>query len=213
MTAHRVAERGNPVRGRLNAAILLSAQPYDRFLFGRRKRDLFASLPDTVVEIGPGTGTNFRYYRAGTTVIAVEPNPHMHERLRKAARKHGLNLEIRAEGAERTGFADASVEVIVSTLVLCTVPDQAAALAEIARVLRPGGRLLFLEHVGSGGCYGAVQRMSARPWHWLFEGCDVRRDTAGALGAAGFAEVTVERYRVRSVLLPMNVQISGSAVR
>jgi SAM-dependent methyltransferase len=203
----------NPVRGRLNAAILVSAKAYDRLLFGRRKSSLFASLPDPVVEIGPGTGTNFRYYRPGTTVIAIEPNPHMHGRLRKAAKKHRLRLELRAEGAERTGLADASADVVVSTLVLCTVPDQAAALAEITRVLRPGGRLLFLEHVRSGGWYGAVQRMSKRPWHWLFEGCDVSRDTAEALDAAGFTEVSVERYRVPSVLLPINPQISGFAVR
>ncbi len=203
----------NPVRGRLNSAILTSASVYDRLLFGRRKRALFAGLPDTIVEIGPGTGVNFRYYRRGTTVIAIEPNPHMHRRLRIAARRHGLRLEIRAEGAERTGLADATTDVVVSTLVLCTVPDQAATLAEIARILRPGGRLLFLEHVSSDGWYGAVQRVVARPWHWLFEGCDVRRDTAGALGAAGFAELAVERYRVRSVLLPINPQVSGWAVR
>jgi SAM-dependent methyltransferase len=203
----------NPVRGRLNAAVLLSAQSYDRLLVGRRKLAMFASLPDTVVEIGPGTGTNFRYYRAGTTVIAIEPNPHMHGSLRKAAKKHRLNLDLRAEGAERTGLPDASTDVVVSTLVLCTVPDQAAALAEIVRVLRPGGRLLFVEHVHAGGLYGAIQKMSWRPWHWLFEGCDVSRDTAAALDAAGFASLTVEHYRLRSVLLPMNPQISGQAVR
>lgn len=203
----------NPVRGRLNAAILTFASGYDRLLFGRRKRALFAGHPDTLVEIGPGTGVNFRYYRPGTTVIAIEPNPHMHHRLTVAARRHGLRLEVRSETAERTGLADASTDVVVSTLVLCTVHDQAAALAEIARILRPGGRLLFLEHVIAGGWYGTVQRLVARPWHWLFEGCDVRRDTADALQAAGFADLAVERYRVRSVLLPINPQISGRALR
>jgi SAM-dependent methyltransferase len=203
----------NPVRGRLNAAVLASARWYDHFLSGERKRALFAGLPDTVVEIGPGTGTNFRYYRPGTTVIAVEPNRHMHGRLKRAARRHGVTLDLRAAGAERTGLADAGADVVVSTLVLCTVPDQAAALAEIARVLRPGGRLVFLEHVRVDGWYGAVQRAMERPWRWLFEGCDVRRDTADALREAGFAELTVERYRVRSVLLPINPQIAGWAVR
>ena len=145
--------------------------------------------------------------------MAIEPNPHMHARLRRAARRHGVTLELHAAGAERIGLADASVDVVVSTLVLCTVPDQAATLAEIARVLRPGGRLVFLEHVRGDGWYGAVQQAFARPWRWLFEGCDVRRDTERALDKAGFADLAVERYRVRSVFLPINPQIAGCARR
>lgn len=203
----------NPVRGRLNAAVLRVTDAYGHLALGRRKRALFAGLPETVVEIGPGAGANLRYYRPGTTVIAIEPNTYMHAPLRAAARRRGIELDLRAEGAEETGLPDAHADAVVSTLVLCTVPDQAAALREITRVLRPGGRLVFVEHVRAGGGYGLLQRMLARPWRWFFEGCDVRRDTEPALRAAGFATVRAERYSMRTAFLPINPQIAGTAVR
>jgi SAM-dependent methyltransferase len=204
----------NAVRGPLNAAILRAADSYAHLLVGRRKRALFATLPHTVVEIGPGTGANLRYYRPGTRLIAVEPNPHMHVALTRGARRRGIALDLHAEGAERIGLPDASVDAVVSTLVLCTVPDQAATLDEIRRILRPGGRLVFVEHVHARrGVHAAVQRVAAGPWRWLFEGCEVRRDTEGSLAAAGFANLTVDRYSMRSVFLPINPQIAGIAIR
>jgi SAM-dependent methyltransferase len=203
----------NPVRGPLNALVFRVTDGYADLVFGRRKRALFADLPRRVVEIGPGTGANLRYYRPGTTVVAVEPNPHMHAPLAATARRRGVDLEVRARGAESTGLADAGADAVVCTLVLCTVPDPAAAIAEIRRVLRPGGRLIFLEHVHATGFYGLVQRVVARPWKWFFEGCDVRRDTERALTAGGFADVAVERYRAPTVFLPINPQIAGTATR
>jgi SAM-dependent methyltransferase len=205
----------NPVRGRLNAAILRAADRYGDRVFGATKRAVFADLPDTVLEIGPGTGANLRYYRPGTHLIAVEPNPHMHGLLAAAARRRGVTLDIRVEGAEAIGLPDGSVDAVVSTLVLCSVPDQAAAVREIARLLRPGGRFCFVEHVRARdhAGYHAVQRLLAKPWRWFFEGCDVLRDTERALADGGFADITVARRRVRSVFVPINPQIAGVAVR
>jgi SAM-dependent methyltransferase len=139
----------------------------------------------------------------------------MHGPLRSAARRHQVTLELRAEGAERIGLPDGSVDAVVSTLVLCTVPDPGAAIREIARILRPGGRLLFLEHVRADhhAGYDMTQRLLARPWRWLFEGCDVRRDTEAGLRTAGFRELQVDRYRAPSLFLPINPQIAGWAVR
>ncbi|PZF86147.1 SAM-dependent methyltransferase [Jiangella anatolica] len=207
---HRIS---NPVRGRLNAATLRAVDRYAHLLVGERKRALFADLPEQIVEIGPGTGANLRYYRPGTQLVAIEPNVHMHGPLRAAARRHGIELELRTATAERLALPDASADAVVSTLVLCTVPDPVAAVEEVWRVLRPGGRLLFLEHVRAGGGYGRLQRLTARPWHWLFEGCDVRRDTEGTIRAAGFSSVDVQRYRMRSAFLPINPQIVGTATR
>ncbi|MEU4423002.1 class I SAM-dependent methyltransferase [Actinoplanes sp. NPDC024001] len=205
----------NPVRGRFNSGLLRAADGYGHWLLGARKRGLFADLPDTVVEIGPGTGANLRYYRPGTKLVAVEPNPYMHAPLLAAARRRDISVDLRPEGADRIGLPDGSADAVVSTLVLCTVPDPAAAIREISRILRPGGRLLFVEHVRADdhAGYAVTQRLSARLWRWLFEGCDVLRDTESELRAAGFRELHVDRYRAPSLLLPINPQIAGWAVR
>jgi ubiquinone/menaquinone biosynthesis C-methylase UbiE len=132
------------------------------------------------------------------------------------ARQYGIELEVREEGADSIGLPDSSVDGVVSTLVLCTVPDPTAALAEIRRILRPGGRFLFLEHVRAGAEHpvlGRVQRAVARPWRWFFEGCDVMRDTETTLTAIGWAELEVNRYRTPTVFLPINTQIAGTAIR
>ena len=213
---HGSATAGNAVRGRLNAAVLRSSNAYGHLLMGRRKRRLLANLPPTVVEIGPGTGANLRYYRPGTRLIAIEPSRHMHSPLRKAAQRYGIELELREEGADAIGLPDASVDAVVSTLVLCTVPDPAATLREVRRILRPGGRFVFLEHVRAGQSHPVlrmVQRSVARPWRWFFEGCDVLRDTEATLAQTGWAHLEVQRYHVPTLFLPINTQIAGTALR
>jgi len=213
---HDSATAGNAVRGRLNAAVLRTSGAYGHLMMGRRKRRLFAGLPPTVAEIGPGTGANLRYYRPGTQLIAIEPNRHMHAPLRKAAQRYGIELELRDEGADAIGLPGASVDAVVSTLVLCTVPDPAATLREVRRILRPGGRFLFLEHVRAGRSHPVlrmVQRSVARPWRWFFEGCDVLRDTEATLARTGWAHLEVHRYHVPTLFLPINTQIAGTALR
>jgi ubiquinone/menaquinone biosynthesis C-methylase UbiE len=147
-------------------------------------------------------------------LVAVEPNPAMHGRLASAARRYGVRLELHPVPAEQLDLPDASVDVVISSLVLCTVTDPAAVLAQVRRVLRPGGRFLFAEHVVApeGTRLRRLQALVRRPWAWFFEGCSCERDLAGEIRRAGFADVRLDSYRLRSPFLPFNPQIAGEAV-
>lgn len=207
------AFRAHPLRGPFNALFFTALDRYLDHLLRPHKQTLFGDLPGTVVELGPGVGANLRYLRPGTRLIAVEPNPAMHDRLRTRAARAGIDLDLHATGAERLDLPDASVDAVISSLVLCTVADPAAVLAEVHRVLRPGGRYAFLEHVAApdGTALRRLQRAARRPWNWIFEGCSCERDLRAVVEATGFAETTVEAYRLRSPFLPVNTQIAGIA--
>jgi SAM-dependent methyltransferase len=203
------------VRGPFNAAFFwLTGGLFDRLL-GPHKQRVFAGLPDSVVELGSGVGANLRYLRRGSTLVAVEPNPAMHGRLLRAARRRGVQLDLHAVAAERLDLPDGSTDMVLSSLVLCSVADPARVLAEVRRVLRPGGRFVFVEHVAapSGTALRGIQRFVRRPWAWCFEGCSCERDLASLIGSAGFATVDVEAYRLRSPFLPFNPQIAGVVTR
>jgi len=200
-------------RGPFNAAFFSLMGPYLEQSLRRHKRRVFAELPRTVVELGSGVGANLRYLPPGTTLIAIEPNLPMHRRLHAAAERHGVRLDLRARLAEQTGLPDQSADTVISSLVLCTVADPAAVLAEVRRVLRPGGTFRFVEHVAAraGTPTRTLQRAVRRPWAWTFEGCSCERDLAGAVRAAGFARVDIEPYRLHTPFVPFNTQIAGVA--
>jgi ubiquinone/menaquinone biosynthesis C-methylase UbiE len=150
-----------------------------------------------VLEIGAGTGFNFPYYADGTSVVATEPNPDMLRRAELRAREHGI--ELRAAPAERLPFPDGSFDSVVATGVFCSVDDPARALAEVHRVLRPGGELRFNEHVlGATAGRRAMQR-SVDWLHYRLFHCHIGRDTIGAMRDAGF-EVDVDRMQHADVI-------------
>jgi SAM-dependent methyltransferase len=201
------------LRGRFNAAFFRMMAPYLEGTLRRRKRRVFAGLAQEVVEIGPGVGANLPYLPADGTLIALEPNRYMHARLRSAAERRGIRLDLRERMAEHTGLDDQSVDTVISSLVLCSVQDPAAVLAEVRRILRPGGSFRFVEHVAArpGTVTRFAQRVLRRPWAWTFEGCSCERDLEAVVRAAGFSSVEVERYRLATPFLPFNTQIAGVA--
>jgi SAM-dependent methyltransferase len=106
------------------------------------------------------------------------------------------------------------LDAVISSLLLCTVADPGRVVAEIRRILRPGGKYAFLEHVVApeGSLLRRIQHGVRRPWTWVFEGCSCERDLAAVIHAAGFASVEIDPYRIRSPFLPANTQIAGTAI-
>lgn len=184
--------------GRLFSAV------YDRGMKGTEeaglrdmRRDLLTGARGRVLELGAGTGVNLQLYpEAIETLTMIEPDPHMTKRLREKLAALGKTSEVTVieAPAESLPFPDDSFDTAVVTLVLCTVPDQAAALEEIARVLKPGGQLLFLEHVRSRNpSLAKWQDRLEGSWRFLGDGCHCNRDTVAAISAAGFDLGDVDR--------------------
>jgi SAM-dependent methyltransferase len=178
------------------------------------KTRLFAGAPPVVVELGPGSGANLRYLPAGTRLIAIEPNRQMHDALRRRAKQFEIDLDLRELVGENLDLPSASVDFVFSSLVLCSVDSPAQVLAEVRRVLRSGGRFACIEHVvapvGSGN--NGLQRMIRRPWKWIFEGCDLCRDTGSTLRSAGFAQVDVQPLVLPTIFVPIRHQIAAVCV-
>jgi ubiquinone/menaquinone biosynthesis C-methylase UbiE len=202
------------VRGPLNAWLLDALDGYMHRKYGSLKARLFGVVPANVVDLGAGSGANFRYFPPRTRVVAVEPNAHMHARLQRKAKQHALALELHEAGGETLALPDASVDFVCTSLVLCTVPDPARVVAEVRRVLRPGGRFVAIEHVAApaGSGTAVLQRVVRRPWRWVFEGCELCNQTAGVLRAAGFRAVQIEPFRLSTVFLPLRYQITATCI-
>jgi ubiquinone/menaquinone biosynthesis C-methylase UbiE len=154
-----------------------------------RRRDLLALARGRTLELGSGTGLNLRHYPDDLDeLILTEPAAPMRRRLTRAVRRSGRPATVLDAPAERLPVEDGSIDTVVCTLVLCTVDDPVSVLDEIRRVLRPGGRLLFLEHVRAESAWLAtVQDRLERPWRRFAEGCRCNRATVEVIEAAGFS--------------------------
>jgi len=171
------------------------ARVYDPFvwlaeLVGMRSRRsvLVGNARGRVVEIGAGTGLNIAHYPDEITeLVLTEPDAAMRRRLARRLQREGRGARIVDAPAERLPLADASVDTVVSTLVLCTVNDPERTLGEIARVLRPDGQLLFIEHVRANSRFlAACQDYLLRPWRSFAGGCHCNRATVELMRACGF---------------------------
>lgn len=205
----------NPIRGRLNSFMFKVLSGYLDHLFGKSKRSLFHNHPDTVIEIGPGAGANMRYLRKGTKLIAFEPNIHMHKNLLKCAKKHEIDLTIKATMGESVDLPDSSCEFVIGTLVLCTVNNPELCLHQIKRILKPSGEFVFIEHVKArdASMLAFFQKLVHKPWHWFFEGCHTNRDTKSLLESSGFSSLQLEQYNLYSPFVPIIPQIRGKAIK
>jgi SAM-dependent methyltransferase len=160
-----------------------------------RKRNL-AGLAGRVIELGAGDGRNFQYYPPEVTeVLAVEPEPYLRERAQAAAREAAVNVTVVPGVADRLPAEDESFDAGVASLVLCTVPDQARALSELRRTIKPGGELHFLEHVHSHKPRQArIEDLLDHVWPHVAGGCHPNRETESAIVSAGFEVEQVDRF-------------------
>ena len=184
----------------------LFAALYDRLLASAEegglqemRATLLADATGRTLELGAGTGHNLPHYAASVTeLVLTEPDPHMASRLRKhVAVEPPAPVDVRVldAPAEDLPFDDGSFDTVVSTLLLCTVEDPCRAVAEARRVLRPGGSLLYLEHVRDpdGARLARWQDRLARPWGWIAGGCHPNRPTAETLAVGGLELESLHR--------------------
>ena len=198
---------------------------YDRLLSGTERAglqdmraELLAGARGRTLELGAGTGLNLAHYTdAVTELVLTEPDPHMARRLRKRLEEEPPapgRVEVIEAQAERLPFEDQSFNTVVSTLVLCSVESPGGAAAEIARVLKSDGRLLYLEHVRSGDpAVARWQDRLERPWGWLGAGCHPNRDTLAQLEATGLLAESVERDQMPKAPPIVRPLVRGEARR
>lgn len=188
--------------------------PAERFLFRPHREYLARALSGTVLDLGCGTGATFPYLTdvPDLTVYAVEPDPYMRRRAERTAASVGLDVDVSAARAEQLPFADDTLDAVLAGMVLCTVDDPAAALAEVARVLRPGGELRFFEHVRGEGRRARLQDRATPLWRRVASGCHANRETGDRIEAHPRFRVT-DLTRLDVGVFPVRPFVRGTAVR
>jgi ubiquinone/menaquinone biosynthesis C-methylase UbiE len=176
-------------------------------LEGPYRERIVADARGEVLEVGAGNGFNFPHYLIAKRVMAIEPDPAMRKRGIARARAARVPVELEPGNAHRLDFGDASFDTVVFSLVLCTIPDPARALAEARRVLRPGGELRVYEHVRSQDpALAAKQDRWLRPWRTFNLGCHPNRDTVAEIERAGFRFAELERFDLNERGIPKVVR-------
>jgi SAM-dependent methyltransferase len=191
-------DRDGPVRHPVFARCYarLSRRMEDESDVAEHRQELLAGLRGRVVEVGAGNGLNFRHYPATVTeVVAVEPEAYLRRLAQAEAARAAVPVQVVNGTAEALPAGNGAFDAAVASLVLCSVRDQRRALAELWRVLRPGGQLRFYEHVrAQEPGFARVQRLVDGVWPLLAGGCHTSRDTVAAIAAAGFQVDRCRRF-------------------
>lgn len=203
-----MSERGHPV---FAAVYDRMNRPLERRLLGPRRVQLLAELSGEVLEIGAGTGASLPHYRRASRVVLTEPDPAMRRRLTDRLADAAVPVELADASAQALPYPDGRFDAVVATLVLCTVPDLDQVLAEARRVLRPGGRLVVLEHVRGQGRLAQWQDRVTPLWTRIAAGCHPNRDIRAAIERAGFTFEQLEESQPLPPWLPTSPLLQGVA--
>jgi ubiquinone/menaquinone biosynthesis C-methylase UbiE len=187
--------------------------PLERGILAEHRTRLLGGLTGTVLDVGAGTGVNLAHLRRATRIVAAEPDAAMRSRLVTKLATTSMPVDVSDATAESLPFPDASFDVVVFTLVLCTVPDPGRALREAHRVLKPDGRLVALEHVRDSGRLATWQDHITPLWTRLSAGCHPNRDTGRAIERAGFTFERSETFQPMPRWVPVRTWLAVTAVR
>lgn len=193
-------------------------KPAEATAFRKHREYLVANLRGAVLDLGAGTGAMFSALKSATdrepplALHATEPDPHMRRRAERRANELDLPVEMRPDMAEALAYPDDSFDVVLASLVLCTIADVEAALDEVARVLKPGGELRIFEHVHADGWLARLQDAVTPVWRRVAAGCHLNRDTAARLATDDRFEVA-EREELDVGLPPATPFVRGRFVR
>jgi ubiquinone/menaquinone biosynthesis C-methylase UbiE len=202
-------------RKRFFAWILKKSEAINHIIYDPYKKGLFRNLRGLIVEIGPGTGVNFPYIPSGTSWIGIEPNVALHETLLKKASKRGINAKLISAKSSFIPLCDNSVDVFISTLVLCSVKNPSEMLSEIRRILKPSGKLILIEHVASSTQPGLLFMQNIfNPFNKIFaDGCNCNRRTWLDIEESGFSRVEIRHLNIKGTLFVHKPHIVGYALK
>jgi ubiquinone/menaquinone biosynthesis C-methylase UbiE len=203
------------LRKQIFACMLLKTDQVNHLIYGMYKSQLFGNLNGLVVEIGPGSGINFRYLPNGLNWVGIEPNEAFHKVLLAQAGDKEINAKLYAGDASLIPLPDNTADFILCTLVLCSVADPSGVMGEMKRVLKPGGKLIFIEHVAAPKqtLLRSIQNLINPLNRFMADGCNCNRETWTFFENGKFARVELSHHDIKGVLPFHRPHIMGFAVK